>query len=179
MLTHVPGRVPWTGGQLVPVESNLPAVQTKATFMAALSQKGHRCRWLYNCGTGFWIKGQLFPGLLATAPCNYHVQHLVTGPVLLGSGPAPWASIWGKPAALEAYQASPGTAAPAPHPSRGEGAWESPVALGSIGCEEGERFIWIWVFCALCEASEGTMRTGLHCSSFPHLWGRFPGKDSL
>lgn len=70
---------------------------------------------------------------------------------------------------LEGSQASSGTAPHTPHPSRGEGAWESNMALGFTGLEESKRFIWIWVFCALFEANEGTMQIILHCSSVPQL----------
>ena len=83
------------GGQHGPLQSELCEVQTKATFVAALLQKDHRYQWLYSHGTGFWVKGQLFSGLLATASCSCHIQRLVTGPVQLAPGTAPWVSIWG------------------------------------------------------------------------------------
>lgn len=75
-----------TGGQLAPLESELHVIQTKVPFMAAL---------LLNVGFGGCVamaqvseSVQLFPGLLATAPCNYHIKCLVTGPIQLAFGTA-------------------------------------------------------------------------------------------
>lgn len=51
---------------------------------------------------------------------------------------------------LEAYEASPRTASYTLCLSREEGAWESTMALGFIGCEERERFI-LGFLCSLCK----------------------------
>lgn len=52
--------------------------------------------------------------------------------------------------ALKAYEASSKTASHTPYLSRGQGAWESTMAFGFIGCEEHERFI-LGFLCSLCE----------------------------
>lgn len=145
--------------------------------MGALLQKVRRRQRVCSHGTFFWVKVQFFPGLLAAALCNCHIQCLVTGPVQLASGTAPWASIWGSWECWRHTKPHQGLLPVRPILLGGEGARESTMALGFSGCEEGGRFIWMWVFCALCEASEGTMRTFLllHCGSVPQLWGCFPG----
>lgn len=143
-------------GQLVPLESKLRIIQAKATFVSALSQKDHRCLWLYSHGMRFWIKGQFFPGLLVSVPCNYHIWCLVTGPIRLASGTAPW--VWehlGKLGLLEAYRASPG-----PLPLHHILLWEREhckvlgiwALLGMRKVKDLSKFV-----CALCEANERMM----------------------
>lgn len=119
-----------TGGQLA---SELP-----------LQQKDCRCQWLYSPGTGFWAKVQLFPGLLASAPiitCCAWWWALFNWPLLplwVFEEAGSTGGIW---------SLSPRPASRTPYCSRGEGPWESTMALGFIGCEEHERFILRFLCC--------------------------------
>lgn len=81
----------------------------------------------------------------------YHMLCLNTALIQLVPAPASCMNeCLGKLGAVETYEASPRTASHTPYLSRGEGVWESIMALDFIGCEEHERFI-LGVLCSLCE----------------------------
>lgn len=141
-MTGACGKVSSTG-QLTPLKSKLQVTQTKATFVAALSRKGHRC-------LSVWYGMNQ-----RTALCK---SHAISSLML---GDKPYSTL--RYCSLGEHLGKYVTAGGMPSFTRtgpmsvGEGARESIRSLGFTGHEEGKTFIWIYFSCALCEANEETM----------------------
>lgn len=79
--------------------------------------------------------------------------------------------------ALEVYETSPRTASHIPYISTGEGAWESTMDLGFIGCEEHERCV-LGFLCSLY-VHFYFFTSALSPSFEPVLQGRAPSRCAL